>query len=216
MLSEIKKQNFKDCEIIVADADSDDKTTEIAKSFGCQIVKGGSPAKGRNEGAKTAKAGLLLFMDADNVHLPESFFEKAISEFEKRNLGVAAFPVFVTGNILDKMIYGLYNFWAELSQKFLPHAFNTILVKKEVHQKIGGFDEEIKIAEDHDYARRAAKASSFGLIKMRPIFTSSRRFEADGRLRTYSKYLLVEFSMFFKSIKSDIFEYKFGHYKEKP
>jgi GT2 family glycosyltransferase len=152
-------------------------------------------------------------MDADNNYLPENFFEKALAEFRKRNLGVAAFPIYIAGNRLDKIIYRLYNFWAELTQKFLPHAFNTILIKKEVHQKIGGFDQEIKIAEDHDYARRAAKVSSFGFIKTQPILVSARRLETDGRLRTYLKYLLVEFLMFFGKIKSEIFEYKFGHYK---
>ena len=53
LLKEIKKQNFLDYEIIVADANSGDKTVEIAKSFGCKIVKGGLPPKGRNEGAKS-------------------------------------------------------------------------------------------------------------------------------------------------------------------
>ena len=55
LLGEIKKQNFADdLEIIVADAGSVDKTIEIARSFGCEITKGGLPAKGRNEGGKVA------------------------------------------------------------------------------------------------------------------------------------------------------------------
>lgn len=198
----------------MADAGSHDKTVETAKNFGCKVVKGGVPAKGRNEGARIAKADLLLFMDADNLHLPENFFEKAISEFEKRNLGAAAFPVFVKGNRLDKMIYKGYNLWVELTQKFSPYGFNTILIKKEVHERIGGFDEQIKIAEDYDYLRRAAKVSPFGVIKTQPILTSARRFEKDGRLRTYFKYLLFGLLLFFGPIKSDIFKYKFGHYNQ--
>lgn len=56
LLSEIRKQNFIDYEIIVADAVSEDRTIEIARSFNCNIIKGGLPAKGRNEGTKLPKA----------------------------------------------------------------------------------------------------------------------------------------------------------------
>ncbi len=56
LLSCIKKQTYKDCEIIVADANSRDRTKETAKKYGCKIVKsGGLPAIGRNNGAKAAK-----------------------------------------------------------------------------------------------------------------------------------------------------------------
>ncbi len=56
LLRSIKEQDFKEeLEIIVADANSEDKTREIAKKFSCKIVEGGLPAKARNEGAKIAK-----------------------------------------------------------------------------------------------------------------------------------------------------------------
>ncbi len=52
ILESIKHQNFKNYEIIVADAGSRDKTIAIAKHYGCEIVPGGCPAAGRNNGAK--------------------------------------------------------------------------------------------------------------------------------------------------------------------
>ena len=80
LLKEIKKQNFADdLEIIVADAGSEDKTVEIAKNYGCKIVQGGLPARGRNEGAKIAQGDIFLFMDADNIYLPKNFLEKLIN-----------------------------------------------------------------------------------------------------------------------------------------
>jgi glycosyltransferase involved in cell wall biosynthesis len=216
LLEAIKKQNFADCEILVADAGSEDKTTEIARNYGCRIVKGGLPAKGRNEGAKEARGEVFLFTDADNIFLPENFFKKLLKEFEKRKLDVASFPIYPQGNGFDKVVYGLYNFWVNLIQSFSAYATNSVLVKKEIHQKIGGFDEKIKMAEDHSYAKRARKFGKFGFIKTEPVLTSTRRFEKDGRFKTYLKYFLAGiYLFFFGDIKSDIFNYRFNNLNNK-
>ena len=213
LLKSIERQSFKDYEIIITDAHSIDKTVEIAQDIGCQIVSGGLPPKGKNEGAKQAKGEILLFIDADSRILSDDFLEKILQEFKKRNLDIASFLIYPDKNNLDKLIYTFYNIWAKLSQSFLPHATNVILVKKEIHQKIGGFDEEIKLAEDHEYARRAGKLGKFGFIDIEPIITSSRRFEKEGRVKTYFKYGLAGiYVLFFGSIKSDIFKYRFGNY----
>jgi len=215
LLEAIKKQNFSDLEIIVADADSQDGTIEIARDFGCKIVPGGLPAKGRNEGAKAAKGEIILFMDADNIYLPTNFLKQSLEEFEKRNLDVASFPVCPQGNGFDKIAYGSYNLWAGISQNFLPHATNSVLVRKEIHEKIGGFDEEIKMAEDHEFVRRAAKFGKFGFIKTEPVLTSTRRFERDGRLKTYLKYLVAALHMLLLGkIKSNIYNYRFNQYSK--
>lgn len=215
LLGEIKKQKFSDYEIIVADAGSQDKTVEIAKSFGAKVVAGGVPAKGRNEGAKAASGEILLFMDADNMFLPENFLEDLITQFQKRNLDVATFPLYAKGNLFDKLVYRLYNWWARMSQGFIAHASNSILVKKEIHQKVGGFAEDVMIAEDHDFARRVAKKGKFGFIETKPVLTSCRRFEKDGRIKTYLTYLLAGIWMlFFGPIKSNVFNYSFGSFND--
>lgn len=216
LLSEIKKQTFKDYEIIVADAGSTDKTVKIAKSFGCKITKGGLPAKGRNEGAKIAKGDIFLFCDADNVYFPERFLEELLKEFKRRKLDIASFPIYAKGTAFDKFAYSIYNFWAEITQNFLPHAFNSILVRREIHELIGGFDEEIKLAEDHSYVRKASKFGKFGFIKTKPVLTSARRYEKEGRLKSYFKYLLAGVYLFFVGdIKTDIFKYRFNYRLEK-
>lgn len=231
LLGAIKNQSFKDLEIIVADGGSEDRTTEIAKNYGCKVVRGGSPAKGRNEGAKVAQGEIFLFMDADNIYLPENFLKNLLEEFKKRRLGIASFPIYPVsvsdlplllkngiikndmeleaGNRFDKLAYTIYNFWVLFSQKFLAHATNSVLVKREIHQKIGGFDEEIKIGEDHDFARRASKIAKFGFIKTERVLTSARRLKRDGRFKTYLKYLLAgAYMLFLGPVKSDIFKYR--------
>lgn len=215
LLKQIRKQDLVDYEIIVADADSHDKTKEIAQDFGCKIVKGGLPPYARNQGAKAAKGNIFLFLDADNIYLAPNLLNDLLVKFQKRNLDIACFPIFPDGNRFDYFAYKIYNIWVSLTQNFLPHATNAILVKKEIHTKIKGFDEQIKIAEDHDYARRAAKFGSFGFIKTKPALTSARRFITDGRIKTYSKFLLCGLYIFLIGpVKKDIFKYRYGHYNQ--
>lgn len=211
LLEGIKKQNFTDYEIIIADAGSKDKTLEIAKNYGCKITGGGLPAKGRNEGAKIAQGDILLFMDADNIFLPDNFLENLLTEFNKRKIDVASFPIYPKGNKFDKLAYKIYNSWVALNQRFVAYATNSVLVRKKTYQEVGGFDEEIKIGEDHCFAKSAAKVGRFGFIKTQPVLTSTRRFQKEGRLKTYSKYLLAGiYMLFFGPVKKDIFNYRAG------
>ncbi len=150
-------------------------------------------------------------MDADNIFLPENFLNNLLAEFKKRNLGVASFPIYLRGKKIDKILYGIYNNFVNLTQ--IPYATNSILVKKEIFEKVDGFDEEIKIGEDHCFVKQAAKFGKFGFIKTEPVLTSSRRLEKDGRLRTYLKYILAGiYMLFFGPIKKAIFKYNFGHW----
>jgi len=218
LLESIKKQGFSDYEIILADAGSLDKTLEIAKQYGCIVTPGGLPAKGRNQGAKIARGELLFFCDADAV-LPDNFFKKALAEFENRKLEIASFcliPLPIS-RISSFFLNIFYNQPIILLESALPHAAMGILIKKELFEKSGGFDEDIKLAEDHYLARRAIKLfkAKFGIIKSTKIFISDRRFKTDGWFSVGIKYLLCELHLIFIGpVKSDIFKYKLGHYEK--
>lgn len=216
LLRSIKKQKLSDYEIIIADAGSKDKTVEIGKSFGCQIAPGGLPARARNQGAKIARGSTLLFLDAD-TRLPPDCLEKAVNEFEKRNLKIAGFQLLSLekNKMANFFLYFFYNLPILILEKILPHAAMAILMDKKLFQKLKGFDETVKLAEDHHLARHAKKLAKFGVIKSTKVFVSIRRFQKDGWLRTGLKYFLAELYMIFIGpIRSDIFQYKFAHYKK--
>ena len=218
MLDSVKKQDFSDYEIIIADAGSTDKTKEIAESYGCRIISGGLPARGRNEGAKAAKGDLLLFSDADNLLKP-GFLKKNIEEMERKNIKIAATLIEpFEGPKITKWFFNIfYNSIVILTEKFLAHTAIAIFVYKDIFEKVNGFDEEIILAEDHDMGRKAAKISKYGVLKSVKILTSERRFRKDGWLKTYLKYIYTEFHMIFKGPvkKGGIIEYEFNHYSKK-
>lgn len=210
LLECIRKQTYKDYEIIVADADSTDRTKAIARKFGCRVIKGGLPAVGRNKGAKIAKGSLLVFFDADSLIEPR-FLKKSMQEFEKRELDAATVRITPdTGKLVDKVFLGFFNYLVIISQTFYPHAIGAcIFCKKTLHDKIGGFDETVAIAEDMDYVRRCGKIGKFRILNSVRLVFSMRRYEHYGRLNITKKILLGELHrLFIGELRRDVFNYK--------
>lgn len=217
LLRSIQAQTYKEYEVVVADAHSKDRTREIAIELGARVVDGGMPSAGRNKGAAAANGDLVLFLDADVVLPDVKFLEETIAEFDKRGLGAATCAVDpMSERVIDKVMHSTFNYFMWVTQAFVPHAPGfCIFAKKIVHDAISGFDEEIKLAEDHDYVGRAAKVEKFGLLNSHKIPVSVRRFDRDGRLNIIFKYLLLEVHLRTKgNVKTDAFNYTFGHSKE--
>ena len=217
LLQSIKKQDGVDIEIIIADNDSTDKTRQIAASFGAKITNGGLPAEARNNGAKIAKNDVILFLDADVILPAPDFLKKTLFEFNKNDFGIATCEFYpISEKTIDKLFHQAANFYLKKTHQLMPHIPGfCIFIRKNVHEKINGFNEDLKLAEDHDYAQRASKIAEFGFLKSYPILVSVRRLERDGRFNVLAKYALCEAHILFKGpITSDIFKYSFGYPKE--
>jgi glycosyltransferase involved in cell wall biosynthesis len=214
LLRSLVAQTTKNFEIIVADNHSKDKTREIARTFGARVVDGGMPSDGRNAGAAVAKGDILLFLDADVILPDPRFLEDTVAEFRQRKLGSATCKVQpMSEKKIDLYLHEAFNYFMWVTAALRPHAPGfCIFARKTVHKAIGGFDPEIKLAEDHDYAERSAKYGKFGILKSHKIPVSVRRLDKDGRFQTAAKYLAAEVYMVTKGkIKSDIFKYRFGY-----
>lgn len=218
LLSSLKRQTFRDFEIIVADNNSQDRTREIALNYGCKVVQGGYPSEGRNRGAEAAIGNIILFLDADVVIHSPYFLESTVKEFENRNLSVATCMVKpLNGGKVDKILHEFYNNYSRLTQPIRPHAPGfCIFSRQEIHKKIKGFDETIKFAEDHDYVIRAGKIGRFRILKSAPLYVSIRRFKKDGYLNVFCKYFLCEVYMLAGGrVRSNVFNYTFGYNDKK-
>jgi len=215
LLESIRQQTFSDYEIIVADNDSQDRTRAIATTYNCKIVQGGLPAAGRNSGAAAASGDILLFLDADTELSDEYFLKGGLEEFTSRNLSMGV-PIAITeGNYLDHLFFRWWNFFAASSQFVKPLAGGwCIFVKRELHQKLGGFDEKIMLGEDSDYAQRGIKFGKFRFMRSIKIKVSPRRLKKEGYLKVLSQdvglwiYLMTHGKM----DEKNIFHYEFDIY----
>lgn len=219
LLGSIKWQTFRDYEIIVADAGSKDKTVEIAQKEGCSVVRGGLPSFGRNKGVEASKGNLFLFLDADVV-LPRDFLEDALIEFNQYQLDIAScFVLPLSNKKIDNILYGFGNLYYGINQYLKPQAPGyCILVKKDLHLKINGFDEKLRIAEDWDYVYRASKLGEFKFLRNVKIPLSMRRFERDGRLNVTVQRTseALSFSLGGNARSINLFKnYRFGYYPKR-
>ncbi len=192
LLESIKKQNFKDYEIIIADANSTDKTREIAEEYGCIITEGGMPGVGRNNGAKIAKGKYLLFLDSD-LELTDDYLRDSIYEFEMERLGIAITQMKpLSKKSEDQLTHYLANQFMIGIEKIKPHGAGCygILVKKELHDECDGFNEELTFGEDSEYISRLGKVERFKVLRRPRIGVSTRRLEEEGfqtLIRQYGK-----------------------------
>ena len=215
LLACIKKQTYKDYEIIVSDAGSKDNTKGIANKYGCRLIKGGLPAVGRNNGARIAKGDLILFLDAD-VQFDKDFLKNAVAEFKGRKLDGAGLRLLpISDNMLDSLFFHIFNSWTRTTQFFYPNAAGAgIMCKKNIYKKVKGFDETIKLSEDMDFARRCGKIGKFRILKSPRLYVAMRRFEKEGRVKVGFKLLMSAMHrLLLGEIRSDVFKYNLKYRK---
>ena len=218
LLESIKEQDFDDYEVIVADANSTDRTREIAEEYGCIVVDGGLPGVGRNNGAKVAKGEYLLFLDSD-LQLTEDYLRDVLYEFQIENVGIAITQMKPLSNkVQDKIFHDFANYFMISVEKIKPHGAGCygIIAKRELHEKCGGFDESLTFGEDTDYIERLAKEERFKVLRNAKIGVSTRRLEEEGittLIQQYGKSTVNDF-LGRRTEASDL-NYNFSHGHEK-
>ena len=218
LLRALKKQTYTEFEIIVSDADSTDRTREIAESFGVAVVGGGLPSIGRNRGAAAAKGDFFFFFDADII-IPATFIEKAVAEIEEKSIGLAgceAKPL--STKALDKVLHKFAHVGMKITKDSNPRVPGyCLLIYRKVFEKIGGFDETIRVAEDLNLVTRAVEHTPLHILESTYIQVSMRRYAKEGRLPYLGKSIQIYFYRKFKGeIKDEKdIEYEFGNFEEK-
>ncbi len=218
LLECIKKQAYKNYEVIVVDDHSTDRTVEIVDSFKGALpvrwvqkpVRG--PSRSRNYGASLARGEVILFLDAD-VILADNFISANLKEFRDKSLAVAGVDFIPYENdSLDLFITNFYRIWLKIVQYSNPRGIGFCLFAlKKLHEKVV-FDETIVMSEDFDYIKRAAALGKFRIIEAVPVKVSWRRFHRENRFVLLLKYLFFEwYRQNIGEIRKKMLSYEFGN-----
>lgn len=213
MLTALRAEGFPGLEIIVADADSCDGTAAIAHAAGARVVAGGRPGAGRNRGAAVARGKYLFFLDAD-VRIPPGFVGRAWREMEHRGLALGTLWFEPDSpRLLDRLLFTIANLFVRACLHRDPHAAGcALLVRRDLFERVGGFDESLYLAEDHDLVKRASRLAPLAMLRSVRLRVNVRRLDAEGRMAYAGKCIRVEVA---RHLTGEIVDaripYRFGH-----
>ncbi|MFC2143577.1 glycosyltransferase [Candidatus Aenigmatarchaeota archaeon] len=208
-LFHLKPQN--PYEIIVADSKSEDKTRNVAKKYGARVVtaKRGAASFGRNAGGKAAKGDVILFLDADSIVYP-NMLDTVKKDFSDQKVSGWTCKIYgFSPSWREQVLYNTSNNIVEFLTRYLkkPHAPGIVIgVRKDIFNKVNGFDEKLKVMEDHDFALKVGKHGKFLFSRDTCVFTSTRRMEkwgGWGLIKKYSRIYLKYFTSK-KNLKNNI------------
>jgi rSAM/selenodomain-associated transferase 2 len=178
-------------EVIVVDGGSTDNTIDIAKRFGVKVLN--SPQKGRapqmNLGAQAASGDILYFVHGDT--LPPDTFIRSIEKALKQDFPIGCFRYQFNS---PKKILRINAFFTRFKMLWCRGGDQSLFIKKEVFEKMGGFREDYIIMEDFEFIVRAQKEYPFKIIPEN-MTVSARKYEENSYLRVQIANLIV-FNMF--------------------
>ena len=161
------QQTHKEIEVIVVDDGSTDNSREILATYGNRIktvfqANQGLPSA-RNAGIAIATGEYLLFLDADDILLPNACSDLLLGFCEHPDCGV------IFGNservysdkITRKPHCQEVRYFTHQEILFdNPISVSEALIKREILEEIGCFRPELLQSEDNDFWIRASKAFS--------------------------------------------------------
>ena len=203
--------------VVVCDASNDEITkTELLNrlvykffhdKFELHLMEGGLPSRARNNGFKLVTTPYVLFMDADVFLLDPKVLIRSVVRIHRYHLDLVT-TKFRSDNGKFNYVYKVFDLIQSLSKWSTPFCLGGyMLVRSETFKSIGGFDEEIKVAEDYMFSKQI-KPKKFGRIN-NIVYTPPRRFENKGVM--YMLRLML--SSFFNSNNKEYFTNDKGYWK---
>lgn len=182
----LKRQTYRDFEVIVVDGGSTDRTRKIAAEVGRVITERRKGiALARNRGARAAKGKILFFTNADTSPCP-TLLETYHNEFKDDPGMVAATGPLKPLEKADTIMRMGYKFVSVFLAKFAMAvgqpsiSGSNFAVRADAFRRVHGFNERYETYEDLDLSIRLKSIGEVRYINEAMVKTSTRRIEAWG------------------------------------
>jgi rSAM/selenodomain-associated transferase 2 len=176
----VRQTSHFDCELLIVDGGSTDRTTEIAQRFGRVIPSRRGRAEQMNCGARKAAGEVLIFLHADTL-LPGDAFGAIEHTLKAHDIVGGAFRICFN---CDQWPYHLAAFTTNLRSRFsnIFTGDQAYFVRSVSFHAIGGFPDQ-PLMEDLEIITRLRK---IGKVVLLPhyVTTSARRHEKIGLIRS--------------------------------
>lgn len=170
-------------ELIVCDNNSSDRTAEIAKTAGAQVVfePENQIARARNVGARSASGDWIFFVDADSWPTAELFLDAAGAI----GTGCLAGGSTVAYENSSPGVALAIGIWNRLSRINRWAAGSFIFCEAAAFREIGGFSESLYASEEIDLFQRFKRIAlregrPIAILHRHPLRTSDRKLRLYG------------------------------------
>jgi glycosyltransferase involved in cell wall biosynthesis len=205
-IDSIINQKEEECEIIVVNDASTDKTEEVTKKYGDRIKyiefeENRGPAAGRTSGLFETDTEFVAFLDADD-YWKEDFAsvmkEFLVSEesmvaancgyikkdyngkhYFRPNLNEQDKEYYRDGNVCDNF----YEFWANYKSLLT----GTVLMRTQIAQETGGQRKDLRLTEDFEFWGYLATFGEWGFVPEHLFVTDEQVLNPRERLKKFKK-----------------------------
>jgi len=162
-------QNYQNIELMIINDGSTDNTEQIVKKFNDQRIsyisqENAGASSARNNGIKRSNGEFIMILDHDDMMTPD-FISQHLKAFEENPQADLVYCddclIDDKGNPVRVITRPEYTDRKHLIRDLFRCGFPVVpfrtCIKRDVFDKIGFFDEKLKIAEDYDMIKRFVK-----------------------------------------------------------
>ena len=189
VLESISKQSLKPKEVVIVDSSTNDKNQDLTKKFIEFLnikfiqVDQAYPGEARNLGVKNSSEEILLFIDSKTVP-SKDFVSKLYSLFNENSYEVIFGNTLYLAKSREQKIIRAATF-GSIGHETTPGT----IIKKETFNKVGGFLEGVRTAEDLEWRERVKTKRVSNFCPDKPSLTYSELPDSyKEMIKRYFKY----------------------------